>query len=137
MTKTERLFEKLCRLEEKEVAVGEVTVQPPSAEGGDWHVDTGSASGLGMSLQDALEDALGKYDAKAPSVPVVVNSRSKQVSGRHISFVEVVQLAYADTRKRNFTVTYRHGALTKPEGEMTIQDTVPLRAGMVFNVART
>ncbi len=71
---------------------------------------------------------------------VIVNLREKTVDERHLSFEQVVKLAYPDPtpgKEYEYTVTYDNGPKENPEGEMVAGDTVKIKDGMVFNVTQT
>lgn len=71
---------------------------------------------------------------------IVVNGRQKEVSAKELSFVDVVRLAFEDAvfnETTVYTVTYKRGHGSKPEGTLVEGDTVKVKEGMIFNVART
>jgi Multiubiquitin len=70
---------------------------------------------------------------------IIVNGRQKHVTGKEISFIQVVQLAFENaTINENvaYTVTYKKGEKNK-EGSMVNGDIVKLHDGMIFNVSAT
>ena len=70
---------------------------------------------------------------------VIVNGREKTVTGKELSFKQVVELAfgtYEDNENIVYTVTYSKGE-DKKEGTMTKGTTVKIKDGMIFNVTRT
>ena len=77
-------------------------------------------------------------DEKA--LTIIVNGREKEITGKEVTFEEVVKLAFADPpygENTMFTVTYKRGHGNKPEGSMLLGDTVKVKKGMVFNVTAT
>lgn len=71
---------------------------------------------------------------------VFVNGRAKIVSTDHLSYTEVVRLAFADAvfnENTVYTVTYKRGHGSKPQGSMVDGDNVKVHEGMHFNVTRT
>ncbi len=72
------------------------------------------------------------------TVTIIVNGRPREVTGKSISYEEVVQLAYPDdpsNQNTDFTVAYAnpHGR----DGELVAGQEVHLKEGMVFNVTKT
>lgn len=68
---------------------------------------------------------------------VFVNSRSKTVTEKEISYADVVKLAFADAFQNPntlYTVTYRYADGAKHGGSMVEGDTVKVRKEMQFNV---
>ncbi len=71
---------------------------------------------------------------------VIVNGRKRKVSKRELTFDDVVALAYDDPPQGEFicfTITYRGGPCTKPEGMLVEGESVEVKEGMVFNVTLT
>lgn len=71
---------------------------------------------------------------------IVVNAREKTFTGREISFNQVVELAFGSVSPNPnivYTVTYKRGEGSKPEGSMEKGDTVRVKDGMIFNVTQT
>ena len=70
---------------------------------------------------------------------IIVNGREKEVTGKEISFTQVVGLAFDTTTNQNtiYTVTYKRGTGNKPEGTMVDGDTVKIKKGEIFNVTQT
>jgi Multiubiquitin len=71
---------------------------------------------------------------------IVVNARRKTVTGRKISFEQVVKLAFPDgspSPQTVYTVAYSNGPPRNPEGKMVAGQTVKIRDGMVFDVTET
>lgn len=74
------------------------------------------------------------------SITIIVNGRKKVVTKTALSFEEVVSLGF-DTPPTGqnivFTVTYRRGVDSKPEGTLSSGETIKIREGMIFNVTAT
>ena len=71
---------------------------------------------------------------------VFVNGRKKIVSTDHLTYAEIVRLAFADavfSENTVYTVTYKRGHGSKPQGSMVDGDNVKVHEGMQFNVTRT
>lgn len=71
---------------------------------------------------------------------IVVNGREKTVTGKELSFAQLVALAF-DTPPTGenivFTITYRRGLGEKPEGSLVEGESVKIKKGMIFNVTAT
>jgi hypothetical protein len=74
------------------------------------------------------------------NITIVVNGREKTVTGKELSFAQLVALAF-DTPPTGenivFTITYRRGSGNKPEGSLVEGETVKIKKGMIFNVTAT
>ena len=84
-------------------------------------------------IREELKEAEHKYH-------IIVNLREKTVDDGHLSFEQVVKIAYPDPtpgKEYDYTVTYDKGPKENPEGEMVAGDTVKIKNGMVFNVTPT
>ena len=71
---------------------------------------------------------------------IIANARQKVVQKRKLSFDKVVALAFDKPPTGEnilFTVTYRHGPPTNPEGTLVAGQTVKIKNGMIFNVTAT
>jgi hypothetical protein len=71
---------------------------------------------------------------------IIVNARRKTVTGRKVSFEQVVLLAFPDgppSPETVYTVAYSNGPPRNPEGKMVAGQTVKIRDGMVFDVTET
>lgn len=75
------------------------------------------------------------------TVEITVNSRQEPVPSTHVTFEQVVQLAYPGAQPEAnvvYSVTYRHVASKPHAGELSAGGTVEVKnKGSVFNVART
>ncbi|GMV90905.1 MAG: hypothetical protein AMXMBFR82_06830 [Candidatus Hydrogenedentota bacterium] len=71
---------------------------------------------------------------------IIVNGRQRSVSQKHLSFLEVVALAFDPIPTGPnliFTITYWHGPRPNPEGTLLEGSKVRIAEGMVFNVTQT
>lgn len=69
---------------------------------------------------------------------IFVNGREKVVAGKTISYADLVVLAFGTIDPNTiYTVTFKHGPPSKPEGKMSQGDVVKLQCGMHFNVTPT
>jgi Multiubiquitin len=68
-------------------------------------------------------------------IKIIVNGRDKTVEAKRISYADLVILAFgAIQRDTIYTINYKHGPPSNPEGHMVSGDVVKLQCGMVFNV---
>ena len=71
-------------------------------------------------------------------IKIIVNGREKTVTEKKLSYAQIVRLAFnpadADTI---YTVTYKKGPPSNPQGSMVEGDIVNLECGMIFNVTAT
>ncbi len=71
---------------------------------------------------------------------IIVNGREKTVTTKHLSFMEVVSLAFDNPQTGPnivYTITYKRGDGNKPEGTLVEGQTVRVKDGMIFNVSAT
>jgi hypothetical protein len=71
---------------------------------------------------------------------IIVNGRIREVTGKELTFEQVVKLAFDDAVFNDvtvYTITYKRGDGHKPEGTMVEGESVKIKEGMVFNVKRT
>jgi hypothetical protein len=90
-------------------------------------------AGVGNETKEQLMSA-------EKTVTVIVNARAKEITAKLLTFGEVVALAFdAPPTGDNvmFTVTYRRGHGSKPEGSLVAGEAVIVKEGMVFNVTAT
>lgn len=74
----------------------------------------------------------------AKETKIFVNGREKVVTGKTISYSALVVLAFGAIDPNTiYTVTFKHGPPSKPEGRMVEGDVVKLQCGMHFNVTPT
>lgn len=72
------------------------------------------------------------------TVAIIVNGRRRELTGKSISYAEIVRLAFPDDPSNqdiDFTVAYAnpHGK----DGELVAGQEVHVKKGMVFNVTKT
>ena len=71
---------------------------------------------------------------------IIVNAQEKQVTGKELTFEQVVNLAFPGGPQggnRVYTVIYRRGEGNKPEGSLIGGQSVKIKKGMIFNVTAT
>jgi len=72
---------------------------------------------------------------------LIVNGRQKVWHEKHISFRQVVELAYGSDAFKNpdiiYRVTYTHGPKRNSKGTMVDGDVVHVKSGMIFNATHT
>jgi hypothetical protein len=90
-----------------------------------------------MNTPDTNKSTSSDAPGQTKEVEIFVNSRSKTVTGKEISYADVVKLAFADAFQNPntlYTVTYRYAEGHKAGGSMVEGDTVNLKKEMQFNV---
>ena len=87
-----------------------------------------------MSPEKEHEAAHASHEFK-----IVVNAREKTVTKDRLTFDDVVILAYGPPNYETniYTITYRHGPESNPQGRLVQGETVKIKSGMIFNVVRT
>lgn len=103
--------------------------------------DYESADEEPVALGDAAQFSKGPVfytRRKHTQITIIVNGREKSVSGRTISYEQVVRLAF-DSIDANtiYTVAFKKGPASNPQGNMVAGDVVKLECGMIFNVTPT
>ncbi len=75
----------------------------------------------------------------APTFEIIVNSRPRVVTGRQVTFEQIVQLAFPGSHDSNvvFSMTYRHAASKPHAGELGAGGFVEVKKGTIFNVTKT
>lgn len=71
---------------------------------------------------------------------IVVNGRRREVRESQLTFDEIVELAFDNPPQGEFicfTITYRGGDCSKPEGTLLEGETITIVCGMIFNVTAT
>lgn len=72
---------------------------------------------------------------------VIVNGRRKEVHGRHLTFAEIVELAFPTAPPSEnviYTVTYRNGGNEHhPDGTLVVGESVKIKDGTIFDVTAT
>ena len=84
--------------------------------------------------------ALQEGRAPHKTFDIIVNSRPREVEAQHVSFEQVVQLAFPGPPETNvvFSMTYRHAGSTPHAGELGAGGSIEVKKkGTVFNVTRT
>lgn len=79
------------------------------------------------------------------SFSIVVNGRPRTITQQHLTYTEVVKLAFPDAvfgENIVYTVAYSfphggHGGNGGHDGSLTEGEKVPVKEGMVFNVGRS
>jgi len=85
-------------------------------------------------------DSKGEASTEKKEYDIIVNAREKKWFEKKISFEQVVVLAfgiYEPNGSTSYTVTYKRGEDSKPEGSMVPGDVVPVKDKMIFNVSKT
>lgn len=88
---------------------------------------------------DLTLSGVERFVTAARKYEIIINARPKVVSGRNVTFEQIIQLAFPGSHDPNvvFSMTYRHAASKPPAGELGIGGTVQIKKGTVFNVTRT
>ena len=72
---------------------------------------------------------------------IIVNGAQKIVTAKEMSYAEIVNLAFDNNPPTGpyivITVTYRRGHGSKPEGNLSVGESVKIKDGMIFNVTAT
>ena len=74
------------------------------------------------------------------STTIIVNGRPKTVVAKDLSFAEIVRQAFDDAVFNDvtiYTITFKRGHGDKTEGTLVEGESVKVKEGMIFNVART
>lgn len=82
----------------------------------------------------------GHGHQRPKSTTIIVNGRPKQVAAKELGFEEVVRLAFDDAVFNDvtiYTITFKRGHSDKQEGTLVEGESVKIKEGMIFNVART
>ena len=100
--------------------------------GEDRLIEPGDQINLAQPGVERFVTALRAYE-------IIVNSRPRTVTGRSVTFEQVVQLAFPGSHEPNvvFSMTYRHAVSKPPAGELGPGGTVEVKNGTIFNVTRT
>lgn len=107
-----------------------------------WLEVPGSSSRLiaDQEFVNLAEPGVERFLSRAREYHIFVNTRPKEVYAPTLSFWEVVKLAFPQAvpnPKTYYTITYKHGPKTNPEGSLVAGETVHLKDGMRFNVTAT
>ena len=88
-----------------------------------------------------LAEQVEKPDAnRVKEFAIVINGRQVTVTGRVISYSELIDLAFENPPTGEnvcFTITFRRGQGNKPSGTLGEGDSVKLKKGMIFDVTPT
>jgi multiubiquitin len=82
---------------------------------------------------------LAGHESGQPTT-IIVNGRPIMVEAKELTFVELVRLAFADAvfnATTIYTITFKRGRGEKPEGTLVEGESVKIKDGEIFNVART
>jgi hypothetical protein len=91
-------------------------------------------------LIDLTQPGIERFITTPKTFEIIVNSRSRTVNARTVTFEQIVQLAFPGQHEPNvvFSMTYRHAASTPHAGELGAGGSVEVKKkGTVFNVTRT
>jgi hypothetical protein len=89
---------------------------------------------------DLAEPGVERFLTRAREYRIFVNTRPKEVSTPTLDFWEVVKLAFPQAvpnATTYYTITYKRGPKTNPEGSLVAGETVHIKDGMLFNVTAT
>ncbi len=81
-----------------------------------------------------------KFYTKVKHITIIVNGRPKQINKTELSFIEIIRLAFPNAiinETTAYTVTFKRGHPSKPEGSLVDGESVCLKDGEVFNVTAT
>lgn len=65
---------------------------------------------------------------------IIINGEIKMVYTNKIDFKQAVELSGI---KNADTITFRNGKKSKPQGILSFNEIVPIKSGMIFDVANT
>jgi hypothetical protein len=77
---------------------------------------------------------------KDKAATIIVNGREKTVTEKELTFDQVVDLGFDDPGRGpliEFTISYRRGHGSKPEGSLVEGESLKVKDGMIVNVTRT
>lgn len=86
------------------------------------------------------EPGVERFLTRAREYRIFVNTRPKEVFTPTLDFWEVVKLAFPQAvpnATTYYTITYKRGPKTNPEGSLVAGETVHIKDGMLFNVTAT
>lgn len=89
---------------------------------------------------DLAAPGVERFFTRVREYHIFVNTRPKQVVTPTLNFWEIVKLAFPQAESNAttyYTVTYKRGPKSNPEGSMVAGETVHLKDGMLFNVTPT
>lgn len=94
----------------------------------------------GCSARKENKMELQKDKKPKKEIEILVNGQIHTVEKDTLTYEEVVIMAfgnYEDKPDINYSVTYFHGNVHKPKGELVKGESVKAKKGMIFNVSRT
>lgn len=89
---------------------------------------------------DHSNELLQPHQAPNSDVEIFINTRPRVVHDIHVTFEEIVKLAFPDSQPEQnvtFSMTYRLAASTPHAGELAAGGRVEVKQGTAFNVTRT
>lgn len=95
---------------------------------------------MAADAMPASAAAQDKDPDKDKAVTVVINGREKTLTGREVTYQELVALAFPTAPNGAnvlVSITYRRGAGNKPEGALLAGQSVRLKERMIFVVTAT
>lgn len=104
--------------------------------------DTDQVIGRGVVINLGGKGAERFFTRKAPprKVEIRVNGRKRIVDPGPLSYEAVVKLAFPNAQPNPdviYTVGFRHGPPSRPEGSLVAGQSVEVCEGMIFNVSST
>lgn len=91
-------------------------------------------------MQREAEGVGHSDDRHAKPITIIVNGREQEWGEQEISFDQVIVLAFgsgSSNPNTAYTVTYKRGHGSKPEGILVQGESVKVKEGMVFNATAT
>jgi hypothetical protein len=91
-------------------------------------------------LVDVTVAGVEKFVTTHKKFNIIVNGRPKEVSQSRLSFFEIIQLAFPGAvinETTAYTVTFKRGPTSNPEGSLVEGGSINLKNGMVLNVTAT
>lgn len=91
-------------------------------------------------LLDLSSPGVERFYTGLRTITVKVNSRPHQVHAEILTFEEIVQLAFPGaptTETRVYTVSFKRGPASNPQGTVVENGSVYIKDGMLFNVTPT
>lgn len=79
-------------------------------------------------------------EQKEKEYEIIVNGKRKVVKLKELSFFDIVKLAFSEVisdGRKIYTMTFKRGHDSKPEGSLVEGDVVKIKKGVIFNVSAT